>query len=104
MKCPRCGGEIIDSGQKWTYRNYDVSKFICKSCEKAVNLYFLQKELVYIIPSSPLAIARSKVRRYLHYHREASEEEIADKLKLPVKTIKDILIELENKGIVERIS
>lgn len=102
LKCPRCESDAKDTGKTWTYGAFRAELFYCPTCDRNFIAYYLEDKLSHTIPSG--RDTGSRIINYLRTHDSARLDEIAVALNLDASDVLKVLMELEKKGKVERLT
>lgn len=103
-QCPFCKAEVSTPKKEWSYRHnyYQVKSYLCPKCGSSFASYFHNDKFSHNIPKSPSN--RFKISKYLLTHTEASIEEIAGVFNMGKDEVKKILLELQKRGIVDKLT
>jgi predicted transcriptional regulator len=101
VNCLYCKTEVTKSIKEWNYRHnyYRVKLYACPNCGNQFRVYYHNDAFSHTIPK--FVGTKKQILTYLKKHETATEEELAEILKLDIKKINGILLELEKEGIVE---
>jgi transposase-like protein len=104
VSCPFCKTETDFVTKEWNYSKgyYHVKSFRCQFCGLDFRGYFHNEQLSYTIPRSPSN--KSKVKLFLRRNGVVAKEEMARRLRLSLKELGELLIEMEKEGLVQQVS
>lgn len=100
LECPRCGNKSTRVLKVWDYAMFHVRYIRCERCKKNFRAYFKGDKLSYTLPRA-LSVTELKISKYLKLVKNATEEEIANALRLNIKHVEPALVKLKKMGVVE---